>query len=349
MRYPAGVAQHFDAHWGWWRVAANFNVRRERAERVLGLAERLGEPGYRLEAHHCQWASLFHLGDYDGCCRHVEQGLALYDEHAHRGHASIYGGHDARVCGYGELALSQWLLGHSVEACENLAKSLAWAKELQHTASEAHARFYELTVDLYRRDAAIAGDRAEALIGFCTEHGLPDYSANGRFFRGWSRAERGNPAAGIADMRNAIAELTATGTQEDLPWCLSTLAETYLNTGRYDEGLEQIAAALSMSDAAGLAYWTAELHRCHGELLHATGDPDGAASEFHRALELASRQKARFFELRAVTGLVRGLDGSGENRARLGRLLDLYAGLPDLPDVVAACAALSAPRPRDGL
>lgn len=334
--------QHFDAYWGWWRVTTNFKSRRERAEQLLGLAEHLGELGCRLEAHHCQWASLFHLGDYEGSCRHVEQGLALYDEHSHRGHASIYGGHDARVCGYGELALSQWLLGHPVKACENLAKSLAWAKELQHTGSEAHARFYELTVDLYRRDAAIAGDRAKALIEFSAEHGLPDYAANGRFFRGWSRAERGDPAAGIADMRSAIAELTATGTQEDLPWCLSTLAETYLKTGRYDEGLEQIAAALSMSEAASLAYWTAELHRCRGELLHAARDPDGAAGELHRALELASRQKARFFELRAVTGLVRldGLDGGDENRARLGRLLDLYAGVPDLPDVVAACAAL---------
>lgn len=339
-----GSPEHFDAHWGWWRVATNFHLRRKRAQRLQTLADRLGEPGYQLEAHHCQWASLYHLGDHDGCCRHVEQGLALYGEHAHRGHAWMYGGHDARVCGHGEVALSKWLLGQPIASRENLAKSLAWSEDLQHAGSEAHARFFELTLDLYRRDPAIAGGRAEALVEFCTEHGLPDYAANGRFFRGWSRAELGDPVAGIAEMRDAIAELSVTGTQEDLPWCLSTLAEIYLNTGRYDEGLEQLAAALSMSDGAGLAYWTAELHRCRGALLHATGELDRAASEFHRALELASRQKARFFELRALTGLVR-LDGLdvGESRVRLGNLLDLYADLPDLPDVIAARVALSAP------
>ena len=43
------------------------------------LAQNLGEPALMLQAHHCQWATLYMLGAHSECCRHIEAGLALYE------------------------------------------------------------------------------------------------------------------------------------------------------------------------------------------------------------------------------------------------------------------------------
>src|SRR5262249_29046795 len=102
--------QHFAALWGSWRISGHFTTKQERAEKLLALAERLEDPGLRLQAHHCLWASLFHLGQHEACLEHVDRGLRLYEGGDYRTHGSTYGGHDPKVCGMGERAFALWLL-----------------------------------------------------------------------------------------------------------------------------------------------------------------------------------------------------------------------------------------------
>ena len=92
-----------------------------------------------LQAHHCQWATLFNLGDHATCCAHIEAGLALYDRERHGGHASLYGGHDPKVCGLGERALALWLLGYPEQALRSAESGLAHARDLTHAGSLAHS------------------------------------------------------------------------------------------------------------------------------------------------------------------------------------------------------------------
>ena len=70
---------HFAAHWGWWRASMDHHMGRERADKLLGLAQNLAEPVLLLQAHHCQWATLYMLGAHDECRRHIDAGLQLYD------------------------------------------------------------------------------------------------------------------------------------------------------------------------------------------------------------------------------------------------------------------------------
>src|SRR5262245_9328977 len=55
---------HFTAHWGWWRVSMDHRMGRERADKLLALARNLGNPALFLQAHHCQWATLYMLGQH---------------------------------------------------------------------------------------------------------------------------------------------------------------------------------------------------------------------------------------------------------------------------------------------
>ena len=144
---------HFAAHWGWWRASMDHRSGRERADELLELAQELGDPALLLQAHHCEWATLYMLGAHDECCRHIEAGLALYDPERHRAHATIYGGHDAKVCALGERALACWLLGRADEALEHVRSALVWAEALSHVGSRVHAMDYALVLHKFRRDA----------------------------------------------------------------------------------------------------------------------------------------------------------------------------------------------------
>ena len=135
---------HFKAHWGWWRVSMDLHIGRERADKLLELARALKDSGLLLQAHHCLWATTFHLGDQRACCEHIQAGLKLYDDEQHREHASTYGDHDARVCGYGEHGLSLWICGYPDQAVERVADALGWARKLSHIGTLAHATSYDL-------------------------------------------------------------------------------------------------------------------------------------------------------------------------------------------------------------
>ena len=90
----------------------DFQTGRGRAYKLLSLATILATLRLTLQAHHCQWATLFMLGHQGACCRQIEKGLELYDVKAHFSHAGIYGGHDVKVCAFGEASLSFYFTAH---------------------------------------------------------------------------------------------------------------------------------------------------------------------------------------------------------------------------------------------
>ena len=99
------------------------------------------------------------------------------------------------------------------------------------------------------------------------------------------------------------------------------LAEGYRNAGRTMEGLDTIAEAYNMLEKNNERLGEAELYRLQGELLLAQGeqgqkikgkrqkvkmkDSNRAEAEtcFLKALEVARRQQAKSFELRAAMSL----------------------------------------------
>lgn len=298
---------HFAAWWGWWRISGNFQTFRERADKLLSLAESLRDPGLRLQAHHCQWAVLFNLGDHLNCCQHIERGLAIYAQGDYRAQAAFYGGHDPAVCGHGEMALSLWLLGYPERALRHIEQALALARELPEAGSRAHALDIALMLHFYRRDLAAVQSQAAALGRFAEEQGFPDYLAKRRLFQGWATAVAGRPADGVAAVQAGVAALRDIGTKEDFPIFFDMLAEAYGLAGQPDRGLSELEAAFSEAEESGMRHWAAELYRRRGELL-ALLDPehaDAAAECFHKALVIARQQQARALELRAAVSLAR--------------------------------------------
>ena len=79
---------------GFYLGRAELRTACELAEQLLGLAQRLQDPAFLLEAHHTLGATLFPLGELTAAQTHLEQGIALYNPPQHRSHAFLYSGHD---------------------------------------------------------------------------------------------------------------------------------------------------------------------------------------------------------------------------------------------------------------
>ena len=89
-----------------------------------------------------------------------------------------------------------------------------------------------------------------------------------------------------------------------VPGFLASLGDAYGSVGRTAEGLRVLGEGLELAERTGECCWEAELHRLKGELLLIVGDAEAGAC-FRRALEVASRQGSKGWELRAATSLGR--------------------------------------------
>jgi class 3 adenylate cyclase/predicted ATPase len=300
-------SDHVAALWGWWRISPGIHAQLERAERLFGLAQRLGDPGVLLQAHHCLWATRFNLSDLQDSWRHIQAGLKLYEQGDYRGQADFFGGHDARVCGSGEAALVLWHLGSAEQALRYCLDALSWSERLGHAGSRLHALDIAVTFRRYRREPEAARKLAQRMIDLGHERGLADHHAKGRLYLGWAIAASGERERGIAMMNEAFAVERVSGTPEDFSIYSDMLAECLVEAGRAGTALDEVERAIEEAEERVWPIWLPELHRRRGEVLLALSAPrvDEAEACFGEALSLARAQQSVALELRAATSLAR--------------------------------------------
>jgi predicted ATPase len=302
----------FPVLWGLWRLShsrGEYQRARALGEQLLSLAQQLHDAALLLEAHHALWATLFHTGEFASTQAHLEHGRALYDPQQHRSHALLYGGHDPGVCCLSHAAWSLWILGYPDQALQSMREALTLAHALAHPFSLANALRFATTLHQSRREPQAAHERVEACVVLADEQGFAEVLAEATIMRGWALAAQGRGTEGMAQMRQGLAAYRASGTDRQRPYYLALLAEGYGSIGQTAEGLSLLTEALALVDKIGEQGWGAELHRLQGELLLAQEGERQQVQEaeacFHQALNVARRQQAKSWELRAAMGLSR--------------------------------------------
>jgi predicted ATPase len=81
---------------------------------------------------------------------------------------------------------------------------------------------------------------------------------------------------------------------------------------------------LELCRTSGVRLLESEIHRLKGELLLHQGNHEGAAQSFGEAIELARRQGAKSWELRATTSLARVLRKQGRRDEARVMLTEIY-------------------------
>jgi class 3 adenylate cyclase/predicted ATPase len=311
------AAAHFPIYWGWWRVAPDFATHLQRSRVFLERAHAHGDPAFMLQAHHCNWASHYHAGDFAACCDHIAAGLEIYQNGDYRHHARLYGNHDPKVCALGERAQLLWMQGRLTAALADEADSIAWAERLDHLGSRVHAMDFALLHRVYRRDYSIVFDEAGRLATFTSEFGLDDHRARALIFRGWTMAMREDAEGGLATLQEGLKRQRDINTTEDYPVYICLLAEALAAAGHPDQAAEEIEKAVRELDRLGWLVWRPEVLRTWGETVLAA-EQDGSAHArqlFAEAAIIAQAQKAHMLDLRVAL-----------SEARLDLRLDMTEG-----------------------
>jgi class 3 adenylate cyclase/predicted ATPase len=278
---------------------------REFAKQFLDLAERQQDAALLVGSYHALGQTLFHLGDLIAARRTVEQGVALFDPEQHR-LSNWPGGQPGEQC-YLHDAFLLWMLGYPDQAVRRSEKALAMANELANPANLINTLAFVATVDVLRRDLSAARQRAKAAMEISAEQRHLFYLGEGTVLHGWARAAQDQGEDGIAEIEQGITTFKATGARTWVPYFLGLQAETYGRAKRIDDGLASVAEALALAEDTEQHCWKAELTRIKGELLLATAsnNPGEAESCFSQALDIARRQQAKSWELRAAVSLGR--------------------------------------------
>ena len=225
------------------------------------------------------------------------------------------------------LSLLAWalaILGFFDQAARESQGALAWASRLSRPGPLVVASLHIGHLDQLRGDPQAGYDHSAMALGIATEYQLRQRESQAIVIRGWARSCHGEAESGIAEMRRGVAEAEAGGMRAP-SFLQIPLAETFLRIGRTAEADGVLAAMLETVQQTGHRLHEAELYRLKGELLlKASGDQRQAETCFHQAIEIAQRQSAKWWELRATVSLARLLDKLGKRAEARIALAEIY-------------------------
>jgi class 3 adenylate cyclase/predicted ATPase len=294
----------------------------ELAEQLLWRAQGAHDPALLMCAHTSLGVSSYQMGELLRAKEHLEIAIPLYEPERHRTLTYNFGV-DAGVDSQSYMAVTLWFLGYPDQALKRGNQAVALAEALSHPLSLAFAEFFVGRVRGLRRDAPAAQKSAERLIALSTEHGFTFWLATATIERGGALAEQGRNEEGIARMQEGLATLRASVPR---PQYLCLLAKACIETGRFDDGLSTLTEAVAAADEHENRNHEAETHRLKGELSlrHGNANASEAQNCFERAIEIARKQSAKSWELRATMSLARLLRDTGHRDEARAILAEIY-------------------------
>ncbi len=332
-------------------IRGEVEIARNVGRRLLSIADLTGDAAARLAAHNALGIMAFYGGDLDAALADLERGMALYEreQHSPGRSAAFRVGQDPGVSCMVYAAWALQLLGYPARAAARMEDALALARSLDHPFSLAYASHFAAGFYQCRR----APDAVKPLEDECrthaTEHGFNLFLMAGAIHRGWLLSVEARGAEGLDQIREGLAAWRAIGAELRRPAFLAAGAEACERLGRAEEGLALVAEGLAIGAQTGQHYWDAELHRSAGALALRSGAEELAEGGFRDAIAVARRQRARWWELRAVTSL----SGLWKKQGKTREAHALLAGVTrwftegfdtvDLSEATALLEALAGP------
>ena len=252
-----------------------------------------------------------------------------------------------------QLTLSRilWLQGHPDQAMQMAQRIIEEAKATGHPVALcfllAQAGFQ---VALFAGDLTRAELYVEMLLDLATAHGMTLFHAYGIGAKGILSTRRGNPAAGVQLLREALEGLSKSRYHLFHTLLLGGQAEALAAAGLVKGGLAAIEEALARAEANEERWFVAELFRIKGELTLQDGGSESVANAerlFMLSLDWARRQGTQSWELRAATSLARLLRDQGRSADGVALLQPVYDRFTegfDTADLKSAKALLRDPR-----
>jgi predicted ATPase len=288
----------------------------EYAERCQSLAARTGDRLTRLIAHRALGTALLEMGEFEAARAQLDQFLAPDNAKKDRS-LPVHYFTDPHATGLAFLTLSLWALGYPDQAAAVREKAFKHAVEANHANTSGFVSIY-------------AGAQLSVLVGNMEdvtsyienvnarpEGRMPNWTTVGQILKGWAFGCSGWLEDGITLMKKGIDTTEKVGGIHR-PHYYSLFAILQARAGNMQDGLSAISRATKLIAESGEYFWYADVLRIEGELALLFGaSTKKAEASFVQALEVARKQQAKSFALRAATSIARLWRDQGKrNEAR---------------------------------
>jgi class 3 adenylate cyclase/tetratricopeptide (TPR) repeat protein len=295
-------------------------------------------------AHRCAGTTHWFAGEYEMAREHLELALALFQPGRDDDLAFRFG-QDAGVAAMADLAQTLWPLGNvdrAVSLMENLKARIA---RLAHVGTLAFGRFHLAMFEIRRGDPLRAAPHALELARITREHDLALFRAFALFLEGFATIDSGTPGGGLEEMRRGAELLRQRNALVFDGLVKIALAEAESRAGDRDRALVIVDEALATCERTGYGAFEAELRRVRGEMLSNRDAPnfEAAEREFRSAIDIAKRQGACSFGLRAAISLAKLYQWAArpaEAQVNLASALEGFTPTPEMPEIAEAQALM---------
>ena len=277
-------------------------------QELLRLAAQSGARLQLIQAHYLVGSSQCITGHFVEAGDQLERALALIEEMSNEAasHEAFIGqtGIDLRVISLAWLALARWLRGDLAQAETYYQQMLQRTHQIDHPLTSGFVLVAGALPWLLLRGELAEAQVHLARLSRLAEQQMPVLRPWDKVFTGYVRVQRGD-YAGLAQLRQGIADWAATGTRGGYVIQHLLLMQACLRTGQYEAGLQVAAETLARIEANDQRLYEAELRRVQGELWLARGDRVEATACFQAALRVAHAQGAATWAERAAHSLAR--------------------------------------------
>lgn len=324
-------------------VRAEHQQAREFAEQAVRVARDAGDPLLVALSHWYLGFVFLSLGEYAMARDHLEEEIALYNPQEHHSFFVLFRGSDPGSSALAYSACTLWCLGYPEQAMARSQEALGLARALGHPFTLADVLCYAgcMHSDL-RQDAPALADYAQEMMQLSREK-VPVWLPWANRYWGGALTMMGRFQEGIALLREVISTSLPRGERCYLSEAFCSIARAEAAAGNSEEGLTTIVQALAFVDETNERFLEAELYRLQGELLLMQGRQADAEASLRQAIEVARRQQAKSWELRAATSLARLWQMHGkrdEARQALAQIYGWFTEGFDTPDLQEARALL---------
>jgi len=239
------------------------------------------------------------------------------------------------------LAWIKHAMGYADEGLKLGRLSLSRARELKQALALVSIMYSVGILHFHRNEPAAVRELVDAEIAIAEENGLRVWISNGRALRAWAMSKLGQAGEAVVELELADAsEPTLLQVSKSM-----LLTQVYMEVGRATEAIATIDAELARIEEGGARLEEGELYRLKGEAILMSDSSATAEAEncIRQSIQIARRQSAKWWELRAAVSLARLLrheNRRDEARAMLAELYNWFTEGFDTADLQDAKALL---------
>jgi predicted ATPase len=226
------------------------------------------------------------------------------------------------------LSRDLWMLGFPDQSRRRSQQSFELAARLDIPLDLAAARAFGADINYYCGEVDEVDRRTIEVQTFLTEteSEIPQLIGWTTMLEGWVKAQRGQTREAQSRIRDGFGVILASRNRVAMPLFGCLMANVQAAAGQPLEALATIDQTFQAAEETGQHYSDSELSRLRGEFLLMCEESDAGAAEecFRKALDIARRQQAKSWELRATMSLARLLANLGRRDEARTILAEIY-------------------------